>query len=484
MKSIGRLPLILALPAALGACFDPPGGDKKSSSSVAGPLLASQPVGAAGGTVGIVDIASPFYGVKVVIPPGALASTTTITITNVTGTGSLPAGMHDLEFGPAGLVFALPVTVTINYSLQYVTDFLITDATRLRVVQRSEADDPEILPTLSQDAVLRTISVQATHFSRFAAVLFSFAANSSGEHYRLVAQKRMLATQVHQVTTAGDDFVVSSAQPGATPVTVGQGSIAGLFASAGNLILVHSTSDDARNFVGANGLVDGLAARYANIAVYQYKSGRPIAENGNWLYNEIKRNAAGGFKTDLLGYSLGGIVARYAIERSKDDPARAALPNYDAATCTGPLDGLVRNFITLGSPHGGAVDDVILSWVEPTGALTLPVVANYFPGLTDNAQTGGTASQLNAAYADNGARYFLVAGASRDGGLSPLIPGDDDRLVAVTSATGVPVLNVPEESKVFPPAGNGGFIFSHSNLQSEAVPNGVRDQIVAWISIP
>ena len=56
-------------------------------------------------------------------------------------------------------------------------------------------------------------------------------------------------------------------------------------------------------------------------------------------------------------------------------------------------------------------------------------------------------------------------------------PGNDDGLVSTASATGVPILNVPEEALQFPPVGNGGFIFNHAKLHSEAVPNGVRDQI-------
>ncbi len=472
-----RLLALLLVAAAAPSCNS--GDDPAPPGAPPGPVvLASGPVGPAGGTVQVTS--GPYAGTRIVVPPGALASTVTITITDVTGTGTLPAKIMDFLIEPEGLAFSAPATVTVKYSAGYESDFAIAaPMTQLKVVSRNAQDDPEILEPIAADAVARTVTVQTAHISRFAALLFS----PPLPHYRLLAQKRMLATTVREATVGGGDtYVVADTQPGGTtPVVVGQGSLAGFWSSNSNLILAHSTDDDARNFLGADDLAAGLAASYTNIVVYQFKSGRPIAENGNWLYNEIKKNAQPGFRCDILGYSLGGIVTRYAIEGSRNDPSRQSLPNYDAATSSGPMSALVRNFITMGSPHAGVLDPIILLLAGGTFG-SLGAVSEYFPGLTDNAQTGGTAQQLNAAYADDPAiRYFLIAGAGND---NILIPGPDDGLVQVSSATGVPVLNAPEQALVYPPAGNPAFTYNHANLHGQAVSNGIRDQIVTWIGIP
>lgn len=74
---------------------------------------ASAPVTPASG--GIVKL--PDDSAKLDVPAGAVASTTTITMT--TTTKSAPAGITAaspiLEFGPSGLVFATPVTVTFTF---------------------------------------------------------------------------------------------------------------------------------------------------------------------------------------------------------------------------------------------------------------------------------------------------------------------------------------------------------------------------------
>ena len=487
MENTSRRPLRFLLPALCAALLpgadscNPFEDDDDQTPAPSGPvLLATGQVGPLGGTVAVTS--GPKAGVRIDIPAGALATTETITITDVTGTGTLPAKIFDFLIEPEGLAFAVPASITVKYSAGYENDFgIVAPLTQLNVVARTAQDDPEILVPTAADAGARTVTVQTTHLSRFAALLFSPMV-----HYRLLGQKRMLAVQVEEATVGSDDFVVAATQPGGTTtVAVGQGSLANFWSSSSNLILVHSTDDDARNFLGVDDLAAGLSTDYTNIVVYQYKSGRPIAENGNWLYNEIKANAQVGFQCDLLGYSLGGIVARYAIEGSPTDASRQNLPNYDAGTSTGPLSGLVNNFITMGSPHNGVSDPVILLLAAAAGLSSIPVITEYFPGLTDNAQTGGTTQVLNAAYADDTmVRYFLIAGNSNDSALSPIIPGNDDGLVSTASATGVPILVAPEEALEFPPAGNGGFIFNHANLHGEAVPNGIRDQIRTWINIP
>ena len=166
------------------------------------------------------------------------------------------------------------------------------------------------------------------------------------------------------------------------------------------LILIHATADDATNFVGSGDLVEGLALEYDHVVTYQYRSGRPIAENANWLYNEVKRRAQPGFQTDVIGYSMGGLVARYFVERSKDDAARTALPNFNPLAPAGPLSGTVLNVITLGTPHRGGVDSrgkgILHGGIEPGRAQVPVMLRQLHPGRA-HAPGGGTSDVVAAA---------------------------------------------------------------------------------------
>ena len=94
------------LPLLLSGCLG--GGDAPATSP---PEARSAVIGSAGGTLTGPD------GVQVVVPAGALASSTTLTITRSSAgaptlTGSLQPAGGVYEFTPHGLVFASPVTIT------------------------------------------------------------------------------------------------------------------------------------------------------------------------------------------------------------------------------------------------------------------------------------------------------------------------------------------------------------------------------------
>src|SRR3989344_4006829 len=84
------------------------GGSGATTSSANGEtVLASQEIGVAGGALVTSD-----GKVSIVIPSGSLASTTTITV-KVTGEKGIVGDVY--EFGPSGISFSQPVTVTIAY---------------------------------------------------------------------------------------------------------------------------------------------------------------------------------------------------------------------------------------------------------------------------------------------------------------------------------------------------------------------------------
>ena len=164
--------------AALTVCLAPAGcgGGGGGGGGAAAPTpSASGTVGAAGGTVTVTDINSPIVGTQVTIPAGALSAPTNITITpNAGGTG-LPTDAMVVDLGPSGTLFSQPVTVTIKYSAQYLTDNSITDPTTLKVVSIDAGAANSTLGTVSQDNVNRTVTAQTTHFSSFAVLGYTNA---------------------------------------------------------------------------------------------------------------------------------------------------------------------------------------------------------------------------------------------------------------------------------------------------------------------
>ena len=475
MRSILRPWVLLLACAIVPACHDEDDGRSLSPTPPTPPPvhLGSAVVGPAGGTVEVTDPASPYSGTRIVIPPGALAEQTTITID--AAPGELPEDLWAFRFGPEGTTLLAPALVSIKYSRSYLEDFLLHPVAPLRPVSFGEPLGADVFDRVAQDPAGRTVTFETNLLGRYTALIEAGFA----EHWRFLAQDRVLATQVPVRDLGGERLVVSGVRPGATTLDVGKGNAEAMWTSSRALILIHSTADDATNFVGSGDLIDGLASEYDHIVTYQYRSGRPIAENANWLYNEVKRRAGPGFQADVIGYSMGGFVARYFVEASKDDAARTPLPNFDPRAPAGTVSGTVRNLITLGTPHRGGVDEVRLAMMGLSSLLSRELVEEYFPSFRDLG-TGpeGAGPRLNASYADDPSiRYFLIAGSSNDSPLSPLIAGDDDGLVSVESALGVPVLMAPESSRVFVDT-------DHSELHTQAVDRGIRDQVVSWIRQP
>lgn len=151
--------------------------------------LASQSIGAAGGTVSVPASSSPLAGTQVVIPPGALGAPTTITIGEGTSR-SLQRTVLVTDFGPAGTVFAKPVVISIKYSQQYLTDNALSDPNQLKVVQMDANAAPSTLGTISVDATNHLITTRTTHFSGFVVLGYTNASLSGtyvGSSFKLYA---------------------------------------------------------------------------------------------------------------------------------------------------------------------------------------------------------------------------------------------------------------------------------------------------------
>lgn len=185
----------------LAAALVPACGKDSFSPHVDTARVASGSVDATGGTVAVADPGSPLFGTQVVIPAGALAASTTITIDQVVRGGPFPDDVLSFQFGPAGTTFAVPVTVTVKYSAEYLTRIGLADALQLRVVQRSTGRAPESPATVSQDTIQRTISVSAQHFSIFGAL--GYTAETAQGTYFMAGFSRALGTTQSDAPATG-----------------------------------------------------------------------------------------------------------------------------------------------------------------------------------------------------------------------------------------------------------------------------------------
>jgi pimeloyl-ACP methyl ester carboxylesterase len=449
------LALLLVLIAACG------GGDPAPIIAPTGPgdLFVQMDVGPAGGTIEVTDPAAYDFGVRVAIPAGALAQTESITLTRVDDPG-LPPQFLVYEVGPADAVLSASVQVTVKYGDDFVADFGIDRFDRLAV-----AHDGALLPPVAVDEAASLVTADTATLGRFVVGSFDhgIAIVSAGAVHRAFFQPRVLDTEL----PVDDRFVERvSALDGTGSSTVGQGSRAAFWNGSNGLILVHGLTGDGTTFEGAEDLVASLGAAFDDILVYQYPSGRPIAENANWLFNEIASNAGPSFGALIIAHSMGGLVSRYCLEKSAGDAARQALPNHDA-TAPDSIAGLVTDLVTLGTPNRGAsIGD--FAGVALQGAPDATELALSIPGvrdLQDNAD--GVAFALNQGFVrPAGTAYVFVAGKLCI--LSICLTSDG--LVEEDSALGSPDLDGEAATRTFEE--------SHTGLHQGAASNGVADYLL------
>src|SRR3989344_710596 len=120
LKSFLGVVLVIIL---IDGCGGGSGGDGSAPADGGGgtTVLASATIGSSGGTVEVTDSGSPYYGTKIEIPSGALSTDTNITI-NKSSDAELPSDVYIFDFGPDGQTFNYPVTITIKYSEDYLSD--------------------------------------------------------------------------------------------------------------------------------------------------------------------------------------------------------------------------------------------------------------------------------------------------------------------------------------------------------------------------
>ena len=150
-----------------GAVGTGTGGGASAGSTGSGGALDSAVIGPAGGSVSTVD------GASVVIPPGALSTAITVSIT-LESSAAVPVGVTPVggiyQMGPEGTVFAQPITVTLPYDPTQ----LPAGATTQDLAVVSWPDGATDFSTFGTKAVDAThLEAQTNHFTSFTVTTIS-----------------------------------------------------------------------------------------------------------------------------------------------------------------------------------------------------------------------------------------------------------------------------------------------------------------------
>lgn len=119
------------------------------------------------------------------------------------------------------------------------------------------------------------------------------------------------------------------------------------------LVYVHGTDGTRSDYWGPRDVLASATCFASSVYLFQYPTGLPIASNARALRDALARiPPARGQRRVLVGFSMGGLVARYALERlgrrpRVDDLVLLATPNHgDRLLATaGHLPGLSRTLI-------------------------------------------------------------------------------------------------------------------------------------------
>jgi len=257
--------------------------------------------------------------------------------------------------------------------------------------------------------------------------------------------------------------VLLSNQQGLKKVTISNGlqfSEPNAPSGSKNLLFIHGLNSSPDTWDNMINKFSGLTGSpYSQIWTFGYNTAMSISSNAAILKNALASYCSGK-KVDIIAHSMGGLVARYLIEKSNGKE-------------------YVNKLVTLGTPHSGSPLATLRALV---GGLTVlegfPGMLSYYfatQGLGDLKPGSSFLNQL-ATLSNPPVPYYIVAAknnpsrwwASRN---TFLLPGDDDGAVTVTSALAVP--NVIASHTVTIDEAIAHF-FLHSNDE-------VYNKVISWL---
>ena len=114
---------------------------------------------------------SPIYGIRVLVPAGALSKNITLTIgyaQNPPDSGMYAVIGKVLEFGPSGTSFLKPVTIEIPYTQEDLDEAGVTAADQLKILNYNEDEEAwEEIAITSVDEDNHMIICSVDHFSLY-----------------------------------------------------------------------------------------------------------------------------------------------------------------------------------------------------------------------------------------------------------------------------------------------------------------------------
>lgn len=457
--------IVCILLVVLGSCGGKDGKKNAPPSVPSNSPLAQQAVDQNGGVIEIVNNASALNGFRMEIPQGALAGSVNITAEISQGQSS-PTNTLTTKIGPDGTKFSkdVPLNLPIHPSQLQKGD----DPEDLMVTKESTGGVIEIDTNPGVDVVKGIVHTTTDHLSDFTPEL--------PRDHKLFSQEPRFydGTRVGCVipithTSLTPPFIKTEYHPilvddlSGLTIIPGKGSLQDFRNSAeGNVVYVPglggNPGDSFFDEQGQPNDDDILAAlqndpRIKNLLIFQYPSGWTIPYNARAFVTILLQGMAPYCRFIIIGHSMGGLLARYAIEKLNISP------NVDA-------------LITLGTPHEGGMMPQLSAYVKNTHIASL-LFLGIVPGVSDVLAGGTFLTDLNANFPGNKlstTEYFLVVGTLID---TQGNPTGNDGFVDFSSAKSTR-LGVPQNYTLT-------VAQDHGQLPHNARNNGVWIKIREWI---
>jgi len=265
------------------------------------------------------------------------------------------------------------------------------------------------------------------------------------------------------------------------------------------LLLVHGWQGEPKSWTTfREWLDDNHDYNYDEVWSFGYKSRNSISDNGKLFEEQLDEHYIDGTQIDIVAHSMGGLVSRAMIEL------------HDGGR-------FINRLVTLGTPHLGSSLAMFRDYIGFTVGIDDPIGYIGYNFLTQGFQdlnSGSAFLNILNEQPKPEVHYYTIAATNdpskglffgRISSQSKYLPGNDDGIVTVTSALGVPyaerppeVINIPEgdahrEMKrdksiydqvieyLYEPPNNefDGILYGDFALTNDLYPSGCdRDQII------
>jgi pimeloyl-ACP methyl ester carboxylesterase len=302
------------------------------------------------------EIADTSRGIKLIVPPSTLQNTTQVTlqVLEKQRVGAAPQGFTanpnginvalDPSVMAAGSAIKVEIPTALPYD-QFGSMMFATDDNGNYVPLDVTYDGTrKVLIGAAPKERLQAISASRGRaspflFGVFSSVIARVASAASGEFY--VYKNGGWQSARGQTMPAGKRVAVL---------------VHGIFHT-------HEDMKDLARFL-ASARTNASVPLYDEVWAYSYNFGARIEDSGDLFANQLSAAMVGAITVDLYGHSMGGLVARWALEKKG-------------------LGSRIQRLITLGTPHTGVPLQLLqlLVWFSPHVGTSS--IAEILPGVND-----------------------------------------------------------------------------------------------------